>query len=283
MKKQHVCGLCNAEFGKSDHLIRHLNRLRKCNIDTGFSCDWCNKHFSTQSNITRHCLTCNVKRMHDLLEKKIEEDKQTSDTQFKVLEEKYELLEKKMLQQCAPNITATESVIPTITQSGNNTNSPTTSTATATAHSYNTNTTNHIKKNIINNYGCENLAHMTVKRIAFVFNKCFRSVVECVKLIHFSPFAPENQNVCIKDLKSKYVYIFCDGNWDITGRTELIDDMYDEICDYIEQKLSELIDEIDENNVARIQQFLSMKDDDDTIKRVKDDLRKLLFNKRTAV
>jgi len=201
--------------------------------------------------------------------------------QLKVLEEKYELLEKKMLQP-SPNITATESVIPTITQSGNNTNSPTTSTATATAHSYNTNTTNHIKKNI-NNYGCENLSHMTVKRIAFVFNKCFRSVVECVKLIHFSPFAPENQNVCIKDLKSKYVYIFCDGNWDITGRTELIDEMYDEICDYIEQKLSEFIEEIDEINIARIQQFLSMKDDDDTIKRVKDDLRKLLFNKRTTI
>jgi len=78
MKKQHVCGLCNAEFGKSDHLIRHLNRLRKCNVDTGFSCDWCNKHFSTQSNTTQHKLKCNVKRMHDLLEKKIEDDKQTT-------------------------------------------------------------------------------------------------------------------------------------------------------------------------------------------------------------
>jgi hypothetical protein len=73
-----------------------------------------------------------------------------------------------------------------------------------------------------------------------------------VKLKHFSPFAPKNRNVHIKDIKSKYAYIFCDGNWDRVGRTALIDDMYDNICEYIEEKMNELIDELDENTVMHL-------------------------------
>jgi len=61
-----------------------------------------------------------------------------------------------------------------------------------------------------------------------VFDKSFRSVLECVKLKHFSPLAPQNKNVCIRDMKSKYAYTFCDKNWDIVGRTNLIDEMYEE-------------------------------------------------------
>jgi len=261
MQKQHICELCNTAFEKKANLNRHLNKLRSCNVDTGFSCIWCNKQFSTQSNITRHHLNCNAKYQHDLIEKKIHDESESISAQFKLLEAKYELLEKKMLESTQ--------LAPTIITHNNNSNN------TTNTNSNNNNNNTHI---IINNYGSENMAHITVQGITFVFNKCFKSVRECVKLIHFSPLAPENRNVCIKDMKSKYAYIFCHGNWDITGRTELIDDMYNEICDYIETKFNELKDEIDEKYVLRIQRFLEKRDDKKTQNTAKDDLIMLLFN-----
>ena len=146
--------------------------------------------------------------------------------------------------------------------------------------STNTNSNNNtITKNItINKYGCEDMSHITLKRITFVFDKCFKSVVECVKLKHFSPLAPQNRNVYISDLKSKHAYIFVGHQWDAVGRAMLLDNMYDDICDYIEEKLKEFIDVLEPSIVTKIQRFLAEKDEDSTSYRIKEDLRLLLFN-----
>jgi len=230
-------------------------------VDTGFSCGWCNKRFSSNSHTTRHHLTCNVKYQHELLENKLEDTNQIILAELQELKEKYEMLEHTVSIKAVPTTATT-------TQGNQN--------VIATNSNHSNNTTN--KHITIHNYGKQSMDHMTVKKIIFVFDKCFRSVCECVKLIHFSPLVPENRNICIKDMKSKYAYIYCDGNWDITGRVQLIDDMYDDICEYIEKKLEELKEEIDEKYIARIKRFLAEKDDAKIVKVVKDDLRMLLFN-----
>ena len=258
--KEYKCELCNAIFYRKDNLTQHLNKLRKCNVITDFSCEWCNKSFASNFSLSRHVITCKVKENHEQLETHMQE--------FEELKAKYELLEQKVNSLPLSSGTVTSSANPTI--SGNsNTNSSTTNN-----HS---NNVNHIT---INNYGSEDLSHINLKQITFVFSKRFKSVIECVKLKHFSPLAPQNRNVCIKDIKSKYAYVFCDGNWDIVGRIRLIDDMYTNICDYIEEKLDELIDELDERDITYIKRFLSEKDDDKTANDIKSDLAMLLFNKR---
>jgi len=69
-----------------------------------------------------------------------------------------------------------------------------------------------------------------------------------------------------------------DGNWDVIGRTKLIDEMYVDICHYIEEKLVELIEELDDVVVANIKRFLEKQDDEKTIHRIKTDLTSLIFN-----
>jgi hypothetical protein len=54
--------------------------------------------------------------------------------------------------------------------------------------------------------------------------------------------------------------------------------MYVDICHYIEEKLVELIEELDDVVVANIKRFLEKQDDEKTIHRIKTDLTSLIFN-----
>jgi len=248
--------------------------LRKCNVATEFECQWCSKSFSNSSNLSRHINTCKVKCKQDELESKIQEEAQLTNDRVEELEAKYKILEDKL--NTSGNVAPITKETNTASISGSsNTNAP-------THHSHNPITTNsHNTTNItINNYGQEDLSHITLKRITFVFSKSFGSVVECVKLKHFSPHAPQNKNICIKDLNSRYAYVFCDGNWDAIGRKKLIDEIYTDICEYIEEKLDELIDELSQSVICHIKRFLDKKDDDEYADNIKIDLETLIFNKR---
>jgi hypothetical protein len=278
--KQHTCELCHTVFNRKEHLYRHINKLRKCNVATEFECEWCSKSFSNNSNLSRHINTCKVKCNQDQLESKIQEEAQLTNDRVEELEAKYKILEDKVNTSAPPITTETNSA--TISGSSN-TNAPTHhSHNPITTNSHNTNS--HNTTNItINNYGQEDLSHITLKRITFVFSKSFGSVVECVKLKHFSPHAPQNKNICIKDLNSRYAYVFCDGNWDAIGRKKLIDEIYTDICEYIEEKLDELIDELSQSVIFHIKRFLDKKDDDEYADNIKIDLETLIFNKRATL
>ncbi len=64
--KEHKCELCNKIFSRKEHLTQHLNKLRKCNVVTDFSCGWCNVSFASNFSLSRHVNVCKVKENHDL-------------------------------------------------------------------------------------------------------------------------------------------------------------------------------------------------------------------------
>jgi hypothetical protein len=277
MKKHHSCDLCGAEFSGRSNLIRHLERLRKCNTTTSFTCNWCSKSFSNNSNLTRHHTTCPAKKEHDMLQEEIN----TTNDNLENLVNRVDRLEKKISQSPLQLPITTNNNTPDISGTENNqlilngNNGHNSQDNSVTDNSQTT-----ISRITINNYGSECMEHITLKAIKLVFNKTCSSVLECVKLKHFSPLAPQNKNVCIKDLKSKYAYIFCDGNWDVVGRKTLIDDMYETICDYLQKKSDEYLDKIDVTFINKIRLFLEKRYDDATELQIKDDLMMLLFNKR---
>ena len=259
MEKNHVCEVCNAAFLRKSNLTQHLNKTRKCNI-TSFQCNYCTKFFSNNSHLTRHINICFVKRTNDeLQQQKIEEEKQqkieeerqqkikaetdTMNARFKELEEKYKLLEATIVKQSIPN-------------------------------------TEINGKHNITKHGCEDMSHVTLKKLTFILEKGSRGVVECVKLKHFSPLAPENRNVRITNWKNKYAFIFSGSSWVIVSRNELIDEIYEDACTYIADNLEEYRDSFSKQTVIKIQKFLDEKDDEDKMNQIKEDICVLIYNER---
>jgi len=267
METQHICELCNSSFLRKSNLTRHLNKKRNCNV-IEFKCISCSKSFSRNSNLKKHINICSVKRKNDELQQqkieeerqqkieeekqqKIEEEKQQkikaeTDTMYarlKELEEKYKLLEATIVKQSIPN------------------------------------TEINGKHNIIK-HGCEDMSHVTLKKLTVILEKGSRCIVECVKLKHFSPLAPQNRNVRIKNWKNKYACMFSGSNWIIVSRNQLIDEIYEDACTYIADNLEEYRDSFSKQTVLKIQKFLDAKDDEDNMNEIKEDICVLIYNER---
>jgi hypothetical protein len=265
--KEHKCELCNAIFFRKDHLTQHLNKLRKCNVVTNFSCEWCNKSFTSNSHLKRHVTTCKVKEKHEHLKTQM----QTMDSE---MAEKVRLLELKIieLKEMVDNginpILSTQSA--GINGNQNHTN-----------HSFNTTTTNSNNINItINKYGYESLSHISPKQMVTIFRKCYESIPAFIMLKHFDNSAPQNRNVYIADLKSKYALTYDGNRWNITDRNDLLDEMYNDNLYYLEGKYEENYEDLDDTTATKFRTFLDSKDDDSTMKMVKDNIRKMLYNER---
>lgn len=157
---------------------------------------------------------------------------------------------------------------------------PQTTTTTTTNNSNNTNSNNII----INNYGNEDMSHITEKKLIGIFNQCFMSVPKLIELKHFNKEKPENSNVYISDIKSKYALIHVgDGEWNITDREKLLDEMYNNNCNYLADEFEERHDNLDDITSRKIKRFLDEKDDDETTCMIKDKIKELLFNNKDHV
>ena len=269
--KEYKCELCNAIFYRKDNLTQHLNKLRKCNIVTDFSCKWCNKSLTSNFSLSRHVTTCKVKENHEQLEMQM----QAMDSE---MAEKVRLLELKIieLKEMVDNginpIASTQSG--GINGNQNHTNHSLNN--TTNTNSNNTNVTNIT----INKYGYETLTHISPKKMTAIFRKCYESIPAFIMLKHFDKSAPQNRNVYIADLKSKYALTYDGNRWNITDRNDLLDEMYNENLYYLEGKYEENYEDLDDTTATKFRTFLDSKDDDSTVKMVKDNIRKMLYNER---
>ena len=67
-------------------------------------------------------------------------------------------------------------------------------------------------------------------------NRGVNSVPKLIEAIHFNPDKPENHNVYIPNLKNKYAMIYNGKKWDLSNKEDIIDDMYDDNSNILEEK-----------------------------------------------
>jgi hypothetical protein len=116
---------------------------------------------------------------------------------------------------------------------------------------------------------------------------CINDVNHCVKTmvwkVHFDPNKPENHNIYISSIKSKYVMMYQNNNWDLVDRKRSIDDLYE----YTQLALEEWYDEYKDKYPDIIKSFEryinNINDDKDILKDVKELIVQLLYNKRHVV
>jgi hypothetical protein len=147
---------------------------------------------------------------------------------------------------------------------------------------------------VINPFLCEDMSKLTEKQKTNILKKCYMSIPELIKQIHFNPDIPENHNVYISNIKSKYGHINDGKKWILTKVDQLIDDLINKKKDDIEELLEEYEEKIPEKVVDKIRDVIASieydplsdeekKNNKDKInfkKQIMDEVKLLLYNNK---
>ena len=168
-----------------------------------FVCSHCNKDFKTKANMRRHELhRCKANKNINNESKNItaQNDKE----------------KKKLYKQIEKLLEDNGKVISCINGNNNNNN--------------NNNTTNNIQQNnniVINNYGDEDLSHITDTVLDNLIKAPGDMINNLTKMIHFNVDKPENMNMYIPSRKQKYIKVFKQNQWMLEKKHERIPDLID--------------------------------------------------------
>jgi uncharacterized C2H2 Zn-finger protein len=157
-----------------------------------FECEYCEKQFSRKDSLTRHVNKfCKYKNSHEIYVAETEE-------KMKMLE-----IEKNELKHQINNL---------LTRVGTN----------------NSNNNNTINNTInINNYGSEDLNHITNSMKTQLLTMPIGMIPKLVEKVHFNPDIPENFNITIDNKNDSYAKIYENGKWSYKDRNETIQDLVD--------------------------------------------------------
>ena len=104
--------------------------------------------------------------------------------------------------------------------------------------------------------------------------------VHMTEFMHFNPDGPEYHNVYISNIKDKYAMVFNGTEWELMSKERVVDDLYQEKKDHVEENLETFLDSLSGPKQRALRRWLDTPDDDIRVKRVKDEIKLLLYNKR---
>ena len=222
------------------------------NNTKNIKCKYCDKIFSRIDSLTRHYKTCKDKKKTDEANFHMEE-------LVKILNEQKIQLEKKDKQ-----------IDKLIEKAGIN----------------NSTITQNIQNNIkLLAYDKTDVSDLTDKDFIKCFNHNNMCVPHLIKRIHFNPKKPENHNVFISNLKSGHIMIYNGRQWNTFNRDEIVDDIFDNKNDILEQKIEEWVSIGKDYPIIyhKFKRYLEKINNDIVLKKVKDEMKFVLYNNRNIV
>ena len=206
------CEKCNKfQTHIKTHYIRHLNRKKNCDnhiihvikdnnqIEKIYKCDYCEFTSKHRQSYYRHKITC----------------KEKPENKVNKLEKEIELL-KKQQQNHIVNNNCNNTI--------NNTNN--------TNNTINNNTYNIT----LNNYKKEDIDYITDEILYKLIKSPGSSLLNIIKYIHFNKHHPENHNLKLNNIQSKFIDIYNNGIWEKVNKKDIIeyerDNSYEIIDEY---------------------------------------------------
>jgi len=256
------CELCNEIFDTKQHLNQHLNKKKKCNMETEFKCVKCNKFFRYKKTLMDHQIKNNCNKYAIIKEK--EENNELKNIIKSILESNMDL-ESKVTFIRKYNLTLTKEELVNLINSpmeliakvsyiqsqintkgqiinSNNTN--------------NTNTTNNnITNNIqINNFGKEDTSYLTDEYFKdLILNNNVNNIyMKLTQDIYFDKNHPENRTIKIENINNKYALVFNNGKWDTILKYELREILHEnnhKLLRIHTKKLKELMDNAKKSSI----------------------------------
>ena len=156
--------------------------------------------------------------------------------------------------------------------------------------------TNNIESNIqnniiLNNYGKEDLSHITDKFKEQLIKIPYSMIPKMIEAVHFNDERPENKNISLTNKKDNLIKIFKDNKWVYQGKEEtinsLVDGKYLILDSFYETKFENSENEIDEINekdttkkdYTKFREFFE-KGDKELVEKLKRECELVLLNNR---
>jgi hypothetical protein len=130
-------------------------------------------------------------------------------------------------------------------------------------------------------YGKEDLSKIDKNEIIKAIQHGFDSTIKLTDTLHFNPKHPEYQNIYITNVKDNYAMMYDGKDWKPTMKDELINKIYDDKKNYIEENIDELIDSLSLSRKKALERWLATDDDDEQINKVKNEIKLLLYVQQT--
>jgi hypothetical protein len=150
--------------------------------------------------------------------------------------------------------------------------------------------TNNTNKGIVINgnvtlvgYGKEDLSKLVDIELLKILRQGYNSTVKLTEAVHFNPKYPENHNIFISNMKNKYAMMFDGTEWTLTTKEDLINMIYDDKKNYIEENLDKFVESLQPSRKRALVRWLDTEDNDGKIKEIKDSIKILLYNKRKMI
>ena len=159
---------------------------------------------------------------------------------------------------------------------------PSTKTTNINNGTINNNDNRQVTNNItIVAYGKEDMSQIDEEDILRVLKTGFNSTKQLTETMHFNPKYPHFSNIKRSNFNMKNKLMYHNGsNWVTTTDPHMIDELYNRKRDFIEECVEDYSDGLTKYDMARLQRWLGVDDNDKRITRIKGELRELLFNKK---
>jgi len=223
----YICNICSTKFDTKQHLQQHENKKNKCNVQTDYKCNKCNKFFKQQKTLFNHNIKCNNKEKKD-------KDKNDETTSIIVksnspIEKKVEILNllldidaEQILNILKLNVPLDEQ-IRILNKINNNKNTKSNVNNTITKNSNNNsnnNTTNNIQ---INNFGKEDLSFMDSTYFTnLIMNQHIeKGYMQLIHDIYLNKEHPENNTIKVENINNKFAHVYNNGKWEAILKYDL--------------------------------------------------------------
>jgi hypothetical protein len=268
----YVCNICKKSFARKRNLDYHNNN-NACKIDE-YHCQYCDNGFTTKTSMYRHIQNnCKIKKKDELQKNEIYERllklEEENIARTKKEKEKDKEIIKLKKQNKIKDLT-----INNMENKINNGN-------IVNGNIVNGNVINHIT---LIGYGNEDMSKLDKNEMVKVLQNGYYSTIKLTEAIHFNSKYPEYHNVYITNMKDKYAMMYDGKNWILTQKDYLINKIYDDKKNYIEENLDDFLDSLTVSRKKALERWLETDDEEKKIKEVKENIKLLLYNKRhTAI
>ena len=272
--EENKCEKCGKVLSNRHNLQRHIKN-NSCRV-ANFECKYCKKKFTDESNMYRHIRnSCKEKKNQEdekeniykqLLEMQ-ENMAKMKDDMTKIQKENNEL-KNKVAKIDMKDIKELKEADIKIVNNNNN------------------GTVNNGTINIQNNitlvaHNKEDMAKIK-DEMGTILQNGFQTSIRLTEALHFNPKYPEYHNVYISNMKDKYAMVYDGTDWKLVMKNTLIDQLYDNKKNYIEDNLENLINshKLRPSQINALKRWLDTDDESPKIKDIKEQIKLLLYNNR---